>query len=137
VVVTTPQPKALVTFLEDMLGVVAAPSRPAQRDKLIESLGWPEETTDSTATLVGEGAGMMEVVGIPPSVAGRVPTGLGLVGFAVRDVDAVIARCREHGYEATDPVQLVSSGRALSQSFVHVAGITVELLSFGAAPAAD
>ena len=128
----TPEPDRVRSFLRDVVGIAEERPLGFAATDLVRTLGWPDDSPDTSGALVGsKGAGRVEVIGIPPSVQDRVAPGIPLASFAIPEVEAAVALCRAAGYEVTDPVRVQGGGLDLTGAVASVGGLTFELIRFG------
>jgi hypothetical protein len=62
---------------------------------------WPPHV-DSRRVVLGEGAGTIELIAIPPEVRDTITVGPALLSFATPDVDSYIDKAQAAGFETTD-----------------------------------
>lgn len=122
---------AVVRFLTEVVGLEVHGELHAPPDSCAAILGWPEDNPGADGTMLGEGpGGLVEVIEIPDSLAGRVQPGIALASFATPDLEDRVEAARRFGAEVSDVIGTEELG--LQGSVARVGGIAFELLRFGA-----
>lgn len=129
VVLSTDAPDALREFLADLLTLPKGQSIDAELPLGGRILGWPASDSGRLHTdFYGDASvmGQVEVAEIPEQLRDQVRPGISVLSFLVRDLDAMLRRCAEHGIEAEtfdsmNPVPMLGA-------IVTVGGIRFELL---------
>lgn len=124
---------ATLRFLSEIANVspVSPVSEGAPEDYALV-FGWPLEQAATRSAFVGEGAGMLEVVEIPPALRGTVGPGVRLLAVANRDVAGTAETARDAAFVVRGPLTVTSAGeRGATIAEVVAGGVAFELIQFG------
>ena len=131
-VVLTDDFEGSIRFLNEIcgLGPVSRYS-PAPAD-LASTLGWPADHEQTEAALVGEGSGSLDLVGIPPSLRGKVQPGVALLAVPTGDVDGRAQQARAAGFDVAESRTAEGvGGIRVTMAPATVGGVGYELIRFG------
>ena len=126
----TAEPERVVGFLRDVIGMpenrrvhvsAAIPAR---------TLGWPASAPDTTATLMGEGRGLVEVFAIPDALVGSVAPGFKLATFLTPNVEERAKLCVDLGYSVEEPRRVQTDDIDVTVAIVSVGGLMFEMLRY-------
>ena len=130
-VCVTDDQAAVVAFLQQGLGLRVGPEVALGGSSTASVLGWPEGNPGANGLMLGSGSGgLVEVVGVPPSLFGTVQPGIAMLSFAVKDLEATVLRCHRLGLAASEITRLRSEGVDVSMALVLAGGIRFELVRY-------
>lgn len=126
VVLLTDELEETVRFLSEVVGMGEPQRHPQLGPRNAEVFGWPAEGTDTERVVLGEGPGLIEVVGIPESLRGTVQPGVAFVAFASPDPDGLGEKAAAAGFPPGPRLEI--DGATLVP--VPVGGLPFEFVRF-------
>ena len=121
----------MVGFLHSVLGLAVGPEVALEGTATAPILGWPAGNPGANGLMLGSGSsGLVEVVGVPPSLFGTVQPGIAMLSFAVRDLEAAVQRCHRLGLAVSEVTRVRSEGVDVSMALVLAGGIRFELVRY-------
>jgi len=130
-VVLTDDLETMIRFLTDVCRMAPVERYAPAPDQLTAAFGWPEGTTTGAA-LVGQGPGLLDLVAIPPQLAGTVAPGVVLLAIPTADVDARVEAARQAGFDPEPPrTGEGANGAMVTLAPVKVGGVGFEFARFG------
>jgi catechol 2,3-dioxygenase-like lactoylglutathione lyase family enzyme len=132
VVVLTNDLDAVVRFLTDVAKITAVAPYETKPEDIQALFGWPIEHGVTRGAFVGEGAGSIDVLEIPPALRESVQPGVRLLAVVNRDAAQGGADAAAAGYEVRGPfTTTAATGVPMSLVEVVAGGIPFELVQFG------
>lgn len=127
VVLFTDELEETVRFLVEVVGMGEPTWHDQKTAENARFFGWPAEAdTDTRRVVLGEGPGVIELVGIPPSMRGHVQPGAAFFAFARPDPEGYASRATEAGFDTGEPMTV--DGATLAP--VRVGGLPFEFIRF-------
>jgi catechol 2,3-dioxygenase-like lactoylglutathione lyase family enzyme len=126
VVLLTDELEETVRFLSEVVGMGEPQwhDQPGEANAIV--FGWPAEGTDTKRVVLGEGPGLIEVVGIPEPMRGTVEPGAAFLAFATPDPDGLGEAARAAGFEPGERYEML--GATLVP--ITVGGLPFEFVRF-------
>lgn len=130
-VVLTDDLDTMIRFLTDVCRISPVERYAPTTEQLTAAFGWPEGTT-TEAALVGQGPGLLDLVGIPPELVGTVAPGVALLAVATPDVEGRVEAARQAGFDPEPPrTGEGANGAMVTLAPVKVGGVGFEFARFG------
>jgi catechol 2,3-dioxygenase-like lactoylglutathione lyase family enzyme len=131
-VVATDDLDASLRFLVEVCGIGPVQPYTTSGEALSSVLGWPAGDYTTSAAIVGQPPGMLDLVAIPPELRGTVTPGVALLAVATPDVDGRAEAARQAGFEVPSPLTVTdANGAAMTTAPLVVGGVGYELVRFG------
>ena len=92
VVIHSNSPGEVISFLQEAVGLSVLHELDIASGMLEQTMGWPPNEGTRICTLGAGASGLVEVVGIPPSLRDVVPDGLAVLSFLTEDLDSTLER---------------------------------------------
>jgi hypothetical protein len=130
-VVLTDDLETMIRFLTDVCRIGPVERYAPTTEQLTAAFGWPEGTT-TDAALVGQGPGLLDLVGIPPELVATVAPGVALLAVATPDVEGRVEAARQAGFDPEPPrTGEGANGAMVTLAPVKVGGVGFEFARFG------
>ena len=126
----TGEPERVVSFLRDVIGMPENRRVHVKAAIPARTLGWPASAPDTTATLMGEGRGLIEVFAIPEGLAGTVTPGFKMATFLTPNVEERAQLCRDLGYAVEDPRRVQTDDLDVTVAIVRVGELMFEMVRY-------
>jgi catechol 2,3-dioxygenase-like lactoylglutathione lyase family enzyme len=130
-VVLTDDLETMIRFLTDVCRIGPVERYAPTTEQLTAAFGWPEGTM-TEAALVGQGPGLLDLVGIPAELVGTVAPGVALLAVATPDVEGRVEAARQAGFDPEPPrTGEGANGAMVTLAPVKVGGVGFEFARFG------
>jgi hypothetical protein len=126
IVIHTNSREDVVGFLNQVVGMAVLHELDIPTELLEKTMGWPPSEGTRICTL-GEGdSGLVEVVGIPPSLRGVAHEGLAVLSFLTEDLDSTLDRAER--WTRGRVTRFDTGVPGVDAALCTVDGITVEFM---------
>jgi hypothetical protein len=130
VVLLTDEIEETARFLVDVVGLGDPRWFDAPGEQNARVFGWPPDA-HSRRVVLGQGPGMIELMEIPVSLRGTVEPGVAFLGFATPDVEGLVARSADAGFDPGPVLTVDGVGEPATLAAVRVGGLPFEFIRFG------